>query len=74
MGGAEFAPNGIVVAVGNAPSDVSTEARGEMRLATPGGRYQVRWDDDSVAPGILGMNRIVSDESLRRGPGTLPRR
>ena len=107
----------------------------EMRLTTPGGRYQVRWDDsgsatalgqlpffaefldvtglferwvtacpmaytspnapdtkdvlgtwllsildgqwryahisglrgDSVAPGILGMNKIVSDESLRRG-------
>lgn len=110
-------------------------ARDEMGLTTPGGRYQVRWDDsggatmlgqlpffaeflevtgvferwerkcpmaytspnapetkdvlgtwllsildgqsryahitglrgDGVAPGILGMNKIVSDESLRRG-------
>lgn len=135
MGEAEFKPNGMVVAVCGALAEVSVQAEGEMRLTTPGGRYQVRWDDgggatalgqlaffaeflevsglferwvmhcpmaytslnapdtkdvlgtwllsildgqwryahitglrgDSVAPGILGMNRIVSDESLRRG-------
>ena len=135
MGEAEFKPNGIVAAIGEALAEVSAQAAGEMRLNTPGGRYQVRWDDngsvtalgqlaffaeflevsglferwvancpmaytspnapdtkdvlgtwllsildgqwryahitglrgDSVAPGILGMNKIVSDESLRRG-------
>ena len=135
MGEAEFKPNGMAVAVSGALAAVSPVAEGEMRLSTPGGRYQVRWDDsggatalgqlaffaeflevtglferwvmncplaytspnapqtkdvlgtwllsildgqwryahitglrgDSVAPGILGMNKILSDESLRRG-------
>lgn len=135
MGEAEFKPNGMAVAVGSALAEASAPAEGEMRLSTPGGRYQVRWDDsggatalgqlaffaeflevsglferwaaacpmaytspnapdtkdvlgtwllsildgqwryahiaglrgDSVAPGILGMTRILSDESLRRG-------
>jgi hypothetical protein len=135
MGETEFKPNGIAAAVGSALAEVSASAQEEMRLVTPGGRYQVRWDDggsatalgqlaffaeflevsglferwvancpmaytspnapatrdvlgtwllsildgqwryahiaglrgDSVAPGILGMNRILSDESLRRG-------
>lgn len=132
MGEAEFKPNGMTAAVCSALAVMSDK---DMRLTTPGGRYQVRWDDeggatalgqlaffaeflevsglferwvagcpmaytspnapdikdvlgtwllsildgqwryahitglrgDSVAPGILGMNKIVSDESLRRG-------
>lgn len=135
MGEAKFKPNGMTAAVGSALAEVVAQAEGEMRLTTPGGRYQVRWDDggnatalgqlaffaefmevsglferwvaacpmaytspnapttrdvlgtwllsildgqwryahiaglrgDSVAPGILGMTRILSDESLRRG-------
>ena len=134
MGEAEFKPNGMAVAVSGALAEASAQVAGEMRLVTPGGRYQVRWDDngsatalgqlaffaeflevsglferwvtacplaysspnapapqdvlgtwllsildgqwryahiaglrgDSVAPGILGMNRIISDEGLRR--------
>jgi len=133
MGEGEPKSSGIVLAVSDAISDMAS-ASGEMRLATPGGRYQVRWDEggsatalgqlaffaeflevsglferwvtdcpmaytspnapqtrdvlgtwllsildgqwryahitglrgDSVAPGILGMSKIVSDESLRR--------
>lgn len=135
MGEAEFEPNVMVAAVQGALAEQAIVAEQEMRLTTPGGRYQVRWDDtgsatalgqlaffaeflevsglferwvatcpmnytspnapatkdvlgtwllsildgqwryahitglrgDSVAPGILGMNKIVSDESLRRG-------
>ena len=135
MGEAEFEPNVMMVAVQSALTEQAELAQQEMRLSTPGGRYQVRWDDtgsatalgqlaffaefldvaglferwvancpmnytspnapatkdvlgtwllsildgqwryahitglrgDSVAPGILGMNKIVSDESLRRG-------
>ena len=125
----------MTAAVQGALAEQATWVEQEMRLSTPGGRYQVRWDDngsatalgqlaffaefldvsglferwvtncpmaytspnapgtkdvlgtwllsildgqwryahitglrgDSVAPGILGMNKIVSDESLRRG-------
>ena len=135
MGEAEFERNVMVAAVQGALAEQAIVAEQEMRLTTPGGRYQVRWDDtgsatalgqlaffaeflevsglferwvatcpmnytspnapatkdvlgtwllsildgqwryahitglrgDSVAPGILGMNKIVSDESLRRG-------
>ncbi len=135
MGDAEFEANVMVAAVQSALTEQAVLVEQEMRLTTPGGRYQVRWDDsgsatalgqlpffaeflevtglferwvtacpmaytspnapdtkdvlgtwllsildgqwryahitglrgDSVAPGILGMNKIVSDESLRRG-------
>jgi hypothetical protein len=135
MGEAEFKANGIAAAVIEAVGDMATSTESEMRLMTPGGRYQVRWDEggnatamgqlaffaefldvsglferwvtdcpmaytspnapktrdvlgtwmlsildgqwryahitglrgDSVAPGILGMKKIISDESLRRG-------
>jgi hypothetical protein len=135
MGEAEFEANVMVAAVQSALAERSAMVEQEMRLTTPGGRYQVRWDDtgsatalgqlpffaefldvsgvferwvtncpmaytspnasdtkdvlgtwllsildgqwryahitglrgDSVAPGILGMNKIVSGESLRRG-------
>jgi len=134
MGEGEFKSNGMAMAVGDALADMVVSGS-EMRLVTPGGRYQVRWDEggsatalgqlpffaeflevsglferwvdgcpmaytspnapmtrdvlgtwllsildgqwryahitglrgDSVAPGILGMKKIVSDESLRRG-------
>ena len=134
MGDAEFKADGITAAVIGAVGEMATSSGREMRLVTPGGRYQVRWDDggsatamgqlaffaeflevsglferwvtecpmaytspnapeardvlgtwllsildgqwryahitglrgDSVAPGILGMKKIVSDESLRR--------
>jgi len=135
MGEREFEPNVMKAAVQSALTEQAAAVEQEMRLSTPGGRYQVRWDDtgsatalgqlvffaefldvsglferwvtncpmaytspnapdtkdvlgtwllsildgqwryahitglrgDSVAPGILGMNKIVSDESLRRG-------
>ena len=134
MGEAEFKANGMAVAVMDAVSDMGSASGSGMRLLTPGGRYQVRWDEggsatamgqlaffaeflevgglfdrwvtecpmaytspnapetrdvlgtwllsildgqwryahitglrgDSVAPGIPGMKKIVSDESLRR--------
>jgi hypothetical protein len=135
MGEGEFKANVMVSAVQGALAEQGEAAQDEMGLTTPGGRYQVRWDDsggattlgqlpffaeflevtglferwerkcpmaytspnapetkdvlgtwllsildgqsryahitglrgDGVAPGILGMNKIVSDESLRRG-------
>lgn len=135
MGEAKFEPNVMVMAVQSALTEQAALIEQEMRVSTPGGRYQVRWDDagsatalgqlpffaefldvtglferwatncpmaytspnapdtkdvlgtwllsildgqwryahitglrgDNVAPGILGMNKIVSDESLRRG-------
>ena len=134
MGDAEFKADVMSMAVIDAVGDMAAWSGSEMRLVTPGGRYQVRWDEggsatalgqlpffagfleesglfeswvrecpmaytspnapetrdvlgtwllsildgqwryahitglrgDSVAPGILGMNKIVSDESLRR--------
>lgn len=133
MGEADFEQKALVVAVQGAVAEVVKEAA-ELRLATPGGRFHVRWDEggsatalgqlpffaeflevsglferwvdrcpmsytspnapsardvlgtwllsildgqrryahvtglrgDAVAPQILGMNKIVSDESLRR--------
>lgn len=135
MGEREFEPNVMMAAVQGELTEQAAAVEQEMRLTTPGGRYQVRWDDtgnatalgqlaffaefldvsglferwvtacpmaytspnapdtkdvlgtwllsildgqwryahitglrgDSVAPGILGMHKIVSDESLRRG-------
>ena len=135
MGDGEFKSKGMAAAVIDAVGDMAASSGSEMRLVTPGGRYQVRWDEggsatamgqlaffaeflevsglferwvtdcpmaytspnapetkdvlgtwllsildgqrryahitglrgDSVAPGILGMTKIVSDESLRRG-------
>lgn len=134
MGEAEFEQKGLVATVGGALAQ-QAEAAAELRVTTPGGRFQVRWDDkgsatalgqlaffaeflevsglferwvagcplaytspnapqvrdvlgtwllsildgqrryahvtglrgDAVAPQILGMTKIVSDESLRRG-------
>jgi Transposase DDE domain group 1 len=134
MGEAGFEQKAMVRAVSSAVAEQEQEAA-ELRVATPGGRFQVRWDEggsatalgqlaffaeflevsglfarwtegcpmaysspnappvrdvlgtwllsildgqrryahvtglrgDAVAPQILGMNKIVSDESLRRG-------
>ena len=135
MGESKLEPTAVAKAVQNAMTEQAAVIDQEMRVNTPGGRYQVRWDDggsatalgqlpffaefldvtglfdrwvtncplgytspnapnakdvlgtwllsildgqwryahitglrgDSVAPGILGMKKIVSDESLRRG-------
>ena len=135
MGESEFQFNRISTAVSEAVESMVAPAKIGMQLSTPGGRYEVRWDEggnatvmgqlpffaefldvsglfdawvsgcpmiytspnapskkdilgtwllsildgqwryahvtglrgDCVAPGILGMNKIVSDESLRRG-------
>ena len=48
MGEGGFKPNGMAVAIGEAASELAS-ASGEMRLVTPGGRYQVRWDKGSSA-------------------------
>src|SRR5574337_363725 len=134
MGEAEFEQKGLVATVGGALAQ-QAEAAAELRVTTPGGRFQVRWDEegsatalgqlaffaeflevsglferwvascpmaytspnapavrdvlgtwllsildgqrryahvtglrgDAVAPQILGMTKIVRDESLRRG-------
>ena len=52
MGETEFKPNGMAAAVGDAWAEVSALAEGEMRLTTPGGRYQVRWDDGGNATAL----------------------
>jgi Transposase DDE domain group 1 len=133
MGDLEFAKNALVQAVERGLIEQARDAA-ELRLSTPGGRFQVRWDEggsatalgqlaffaeflevtgvferwtescpmaytspnapavvdvlgtwllsildgqrryahvtglrgDEVAPRILGMNKIISDESLRR--------
>lgn len=134
MGEAEFEQKGLVTAIRSALAD-QAEQTADLRVSTPGGRFQVRWDEhgsasalgqlaffaeflevsglferwvescpmaytspnapavrdvlgtwllsildgqrryahvtglrgDAVAPQILGMTKIVSDESLRRG-------
>jgi hypothetical protein len=138
MGELEFEQKALVKAVDQALVEQTREV-GELRLNTPGGRFQVRWDEggsatalgqlaffaeflevsglferwvagcplaytspnapdvvdvlgtwllsildgqwryahvtglrgDAVAPGILGMNKILSDESLRRALSAL---
>jgi hypothetical protein len=138
MGELEFEQKALVKAVEHALLEPGREA-GELRLSTPGGRFQVRWDEggsatalgqlaffaeflevsglferwvegcplaytspnapavtdvlgtwllsildgqwryahitglrgDAVAPAILAMNKILSDESLRRGLSAL---
>lgn len=133
MGEADFGRNALAMAVDGAIAEQARQGA-EMRLSTPGGRFQVRWDEngsasalgqlpffaefldvsglferwvagcpmtytspnapkvcdvlgtwllsildgqrryahvtglrgDAVAPQILGMSRIISDESLRR--------
>lgn len=134
MGEGDFAQNPLARALGAAVDEGGSWSGSELRVATPGGRFQVRWDEggsatalgqlpffaeflevsgvfdrwvescplsytspnapavvdvlgtwllsildgqrryahvaglrgDAVAPRILGMNKIMSDESLRR--------
>lgn len=51
MGKGEFKSNGIAVAIGDAIGDMAASS-GEMRLATPGGRYQVHWDEGGSATAL----------------------
>lgn len=49
MGEGEFKANVMVSAVKGALAEQGEAARDEMGLTTPGGRYQVRWDDSGGA-------------------------
>lgn len=49
MGEGEFKANVMVSAVKGALAEQGEGARDEMGLTTPGGRYQVRWDDSGGA-------------------------
>ena len=69
MGDGEFKPNGMAVAIGEAVSELAA-ASGEMRLVTPGGRYQVRWDEGGSTTAMgqlpffaekLGKDHDISD-------------
>lgn len=134
MGDSDFSRNALAQGVGKSASEIVRSPVPELRVATPGGRFHVRWDEggsatalgqlpffaeflevsglfrrwvascpmgytspnapavtdvlgtwllsildgqrryahvtglrgDAVAPRVLGMNRIMSDESLRR--------
>jgi hypothetical protein len=52
MGEAEFEPNVMVSAVQRALAEQTVRGEQEMRLTTPGGRYQVRWDDEGSATAL----------------------
>ena len=49
MGDGEFKSNGMAAAVIDAVGDMAASSGSEMRLVTPGGRYQVRWDEGGSA-------------------------
>ena len=52
MGETKFEPN--VMTVQSALSEQADLVEQEMRSTTPGGRYQVRWDDTGSA-GAIGL-------------------
>ena len=52
MGEAEFEPNVMVAAGQSALAEQSAMVAQEMRLSTPGGRYQVSWDDTGSATAL----------------------
>lgn len=52
MGEGEFKSKGRLSAVESALADESVLVTEEMRLSTPGGRCQVRWDDNSSATAL----------------------
>jgi hypothetical protein len=52
MGDEEFEPNVMAAAVQSGLADQSELVEQEMRLTTPGGRYQVRWDDSGSATAL----------------------
>ncbi len=51
MGGTEFEPKGLLTAVQGTVAKQERQAT-ELSIATPGGRFQVRWDEGGreVAP------------------------
>lgn len=61
MGDAEFKANGMAAAVMDAVSDMGSASGSGMRLLTPGGRYQVRWDEggSATAMGQLAVVPVV---------------
>lgn len=52
MGEAEFERKALVRAVQGAVAGRVEEASGELRVNTPGGRFQVRWDEDGSATAL----------------------
>ena len=51
MGEVDFERKGVVKAVDNALQEVA-HAAAEMRVATPGGRFHVRWDEGGSATAL----------------------
>ena len=51
MGEADFERNALVKAVDGAIAEQARQGA-EMRLTTPGGRFQVRWDENGSASAL----------------------
>jgi len=51
MGESEFAPNALVSAIQGAIVETARAAE-ELRINTPGGRFQVRWDEKGSASAL----------------------
>ena len=51
MGEAEFGRKALAIVVDGAIAEQSRQGA-EMRLSTPGGRFQVRWDDNGSASAL----------------------
>lgn len=51
MGEADFGRNALVKAVDDAIAEQGRQGT-EMRLTTPGGRFQVRWDENGSASAL----------------------
>jgi hypothetical protein len=64
MGEAEFQKNALARAVGEAIAEQVKEAT-DLRVSTPGGRFQVRWDENGSASalGQLAFFAVVLDVS-----------
>ena len=67
MGEAEFKANGMAVAVMDAVSDMGSASGSVMRLLTPGGRYQVRWDEGGSATAMGQLAFCVAPVVCRCG-------
>jgi len=63
MGEGEFQSNGTAMAVADALAAMAAAPAREMRLVTPGGRYQVRWDEGGSA---TALERGAEDERPAR--------
>ena len=51
MGESEFEQKGLVTAVRNALAEQAEQAT-DLRVNTPGGRFQVRWDENGSATAL----------------------